>query len=204
MAEEVIAAGEEGRLADIIAALEESIRKTRRYIIGTGIFYLVLIVVFLILVLTVKDPKARGADIGILILVSLGYLGMWISPLRGLRGTKFSISGFFLLLHLPLEDKLEELEDESRWSSPEERLRRAEEMLEHQAAAEKEHRAWPNRLLSLVVITIVDLLIWLVWDNWIMALVNQVIAIIVSQVHMSMGPTSAIKAQKALGGEGSE
>jgi hypothetical protein len=73
-------------------------------------------------------------------------------------------------------------------------LRRAEELLDHQAAAEKEMRAWPNRLLSLAVITIINLLIWLVWDNWVMALINQGIAVVVSQTHISMAPTASLKA----------
>jgi hypothetical protein len=192
--------GEGGKLATILTALRKSADKTRKYFVGTMIFYVVLIAVFIFLVLTVEDTKARGADIGILILVSLGFLGMWISALRGLRGTKITIGGFFNLFRLPLVEQLEELEDEGKWSSPDERLSRAEELLEHQAAAEKEHRAWPNRLLSLSVITIIDLLIWLVWDNWVMALINQGIAMIVSQVHISMGPKSAIEALKTLGG----
>ena len=193
--------GEEGKLETILAALRESAAKTRRYFKGTLIFYVVLITVFAVLVVTVTDPKARGANIGILILVSLGFLGMWISALRGLRGTRITVGSFLNLFRFPLVDQLEQLQDAGRWSSEEERLQRAVELLEHQAAAEKEHRAWPNRLLSLSVITIVDLLIWLVWDNWVMALVNQAIAMTVSQVHISMGPRSSIEALAELKGE---
>jgi len=201
MASEDLVFEEGGRLAKILEALQASVDKTRKYFIGSLIFYIVLIAVFSFLVATVDDPKARGADIGILILVSLGFLGEWISALRGLRGTKITIGGFLNLFRLPLVEQLEELKDEGRWSSQEERLRRAEELLEHQAAAEKEHRAWPNRMLSLSVITIIDLLIWLVWDNWVMALINQGIAMIVSQVHINLGPKSSIEALKALGVE---
>jgi hypothetical protein len=193
--------GEDGKLAAILAALRKSAASTRKYFIFTTIFYLVLIAVFILLVLTVKDTKARGADIGILILVSLGFLGMWISALRGFHGTKISIGGLLNLYRLPLVERLEELEDDSRWSDEGERLQKALELLEHQAAAEKEHRAWPNRALSLSVITIIDILIWLVWDNWVMALINQGIAMVVSQVHISMGPKSSIAALEALKGK---
>jgi hypothetical protein len=193
--------GEGGKLATILAALRKSADKTRKYILYTMIFYIILIAVFTVLVLTVKDTKARGADMGILILVSLGFLGMWISALRGLRGTKITIGGLLNLFRLHLVERLEELEDEGGWSDEDERLRRAMELLEHQAAAEKEHRAWPNRALSLSVITIIDLLIWLVWDNLVMALVNQGIAMVVSQFHISMGPKSSIEALEALRGE---
>ncbi len=194
--------GEGERLNGILVALRRSADRTRKYFTGTMIFYLALIAAFAILVSTVKDPKARGANIGILILVSLGFLGMWISALRGLRGTKITFGGFFNLFRLPLVEKLAELEDEGRWDSAEERLKKAEELLEHQAAAEEEQRAWPNRMLSLSVITIIDLLIWLVWDNWVMAIVNQCIAMVVSQLHISMGPKYAIAALKDLkGGE---
>jgi|GEM_PF-2179461 len=195
---------EGGKLAAILAALRKSLDKTRKYFLGTTIFYVVLIAVFIFLVATVEDDKARGADIGILILVSLGFLGMWISELRGLRGTKFTIAGFLNLYRFPLAQKLAELEDEGRWDSQEERLNKAMEVLEHQAAAEKAHRAWPNRALSLGVITVIDLLIWLVWDNWVMALVNQGIAMVVSMTHISMAPTTSIKALESLGGAGED
>ena len=194
------ASAENGKLAVILTALRKSAESTRRYFIGTTIFYLVLIAVFAFLVATVEDSKARGADTGILILVSLGFLGMWISELRGLRGTKFSVGRLLNLYRLPLVERIEELEDESRWSGEQERLQKAMEVLEKQAAAERAHRAWPNRALSLSVITVIDLIIWLVWDNWLMALINQGIAMLVSQVHISMGPKSSIAALEELEG----
>jgi hypothetical protein len=185
--------GDNEKLDNILDTLQKSVDKTGKYFIGTLIFYIVLIAVFIVLVLMVKDPKARGANIGILILVGLGFLGMWISPLRGLKGSGVGIGGFLNLFHLPLADRLDELKDEGMWSSREERLRHAEELLDHQAAAEKETRAWPNRLLSLAVITIIDLLILLVWDNWLMAIINQCIAMVISQTHITMAPTSSLK-----------
>jgi len=194
-----VAVAEKGeRLEAVLAALRKSLDRTRKYFLGTTVFYLLLIAVFAVLVATVKDEKARGADIGILILVSLGFLGMWISALRGLRGGKLTVTGFLNLYRLPLADKLAELEDESRWSDEGERLQKAMDVLEHQAAAEKEHKAWPNRALSLVVITIIDVLIWLVWDNWLMALINQGIAMIVSMTHISLGPKTSIQALEKL------
>ncbi|MDD3718102.1 MAG: hypothetical protein PHP28_05500 [Actinomycetota bacterium] len=202
MASTETVSGEGAKLAAILAALRKSLDKTRKYFIGTTIFYLVLIAVFAFLVATVEDEKGRGADIGILILVSLGFLGTWISSLRWLRGGKITVAGFLNLYRLPLAEKLAQLEDESRWSGEGERLQEAMEVLERQAAAEEEHRAWPNRALSLVVITIIDLLIWLVWDNWLMALINQGIAMVVSMTHISLGPRSSIQALEALKGEG--
>jgi hypothetical protein len=192
-----IRSGDNERLDNILTALQQSVEKTGKYFVGTLIFYLVLIAVFIMLVLMVEDTKARGANIGILILVSLGFLGMWISPLRGLRGSGVGVGGFLNLFHLPLADRLDELKDAGMWSSPEERLKRAEELLDHQAAAEKETRAWPNRLLSLAVITIIDLLIWLVWDNWAIALINQGIAMLISQTHITMAPTASLKTLKS-------
>jgi hypothetical protein len=183
-----------GKLDDILAVLQKSADKTVRYMTGTLIFYVVLIAAFIVLTVTASKPEARGSNIGILVLVSLAFLGLWISPLRGLKKTGVGIGGFLNLFHLPLKDRIEELKDAGGWSSPEERLRRAEEYLAHQAAAEKEMRAWPNRLLSLVVITVIDLLIWLVADAWLMALINQCIAMVVSQTHITMAPTPSLKA----------
>jgi len=200
MAADDQAAGNAGKLDKILEALQTSYDKTVKYIIGTVIFYVVLIIAFIILTLTAEKGESQGANFGILILVSLGLLGQWISPLRGLKKSGVSIGGFFNLFHLPLKDKLEELKDAGRWSSPEERLRAAEELLKHQADAEKEERAWPNRMLSLVVITVIDLIIWLAWDAWLMALINQGIAMIVSQTHITMAPTASLKAWNSLQG----
>jgi hypothetical protein len=188
-----------GKLDNILATLQKSADKTVRYMTGTLIFYVVLIAVFIVLTVTASKPEARGSNIGILVLVSLAFLGLWISPLRGLKKTGVGIGGFLNLFHLPLKDRIEELKDAGGWSSPEERLRRAEEYLAHQAAAEKEMRAWPNRLLSLVVITVIDLLIWLVADAWLMALINQCIAMVVSQTHITMAPTPSLKALESRG-----
>jgi hypothetical protein len=205
MAAGEVVAVESGKLDLILAALRKSLDKTRKYFVATAIFYLVLIAVFAFLVATVEDEKARGADIGILILVSLGFLGMWISALRGLHGSKITVASFLNLYRFPLAEKLLELEDEGRWGDEGERLRKAVEVLEQQAAAEKEMRAWPNRMLSLVVITVIDILIWVVWGNWVMALVNQGIAMVISMTHISIAPTTSIKALESLkgGGEGS-
>jgi hypothetical protein len=198
MASENSAPGDGGKLDNILATLQESADKIVKYFTGTFVFYVLLIVLFAILVATVKKPEARGADIGILILVGLGYLGMWISPLRGLRSFDVSVGGFFNLFHLPLQDRIGELKDEGKWSNPIDRMRFAEETLDLQAAAEKEMRAWPNRLLSLVVITVVDLLIWLVWHNLLMALINQGIAMVVSQTHITLASTISLKALESL------
>lgn len=107
-----------GKLDSILAALQKSANKTVKYMIGTLIFYVVLIAAFIVLTVTADKPEARGANIGILILVSLGLLGMWISPLRGLKKTGVGIAGFLTLFHLPLKDRIEELKDASRWSGP--------------------------------------------------------------------------------------
>ena len=201
MAEATAAPAGEGKLEAVLAALRKSLAGVRKYLVGSTIFYVALIATFSVLVAVVEEKKARGADIGILILVSLGFLGMWIYSLRGLRGGGFSVSGFLSLYRLPLAGKLEELEDASGWSDEGDRMKRAMEVLEHQAAAEKEHRAWPNRALSLSVITVIDLLIWLVWKNWHMALINQGIAMVVSMTHISLGPKASMRALEELGGE---
>ena len=52
--------------------------------------------------------------------------------------------------------------------------------------------------LSLAVITVIDLVIWLVWHNPVMALVNQVVATVISQVHISLGPRTSMKAREEL------
>ena len=198
MAAENQASGDGGKLDKILAALQTSYNKTVKYLMGTAIFYIVLIIVFAILLTTAEKPEERGANFGILILVSLGFLGMGISLLRGLKGSGVGIGGFFNLFHLPLKEKLGKLKDAGGWSVPDERQRAAEELLEHQAAAEKEMRAWPNRLLSLAVITAIDLIMWLAWDAWLMALINQGIAMVVSQTHITMAPTASLKALASL------
>ncbi|MDY6794954.1 MAG: hypothetical protein SWK76_06705 [Actinomycetota bacterium] len=106
--------------------------------------------------------------------------------MSGLKGTELTFGRFLNLFRLPLAIRLGELEDAGRWDSEDERLHLAEQLLEHQVTAEKEHLAWPNRAPGLTVITVIDLLIWLVWGDWVMALINQAIAMTVSQIHISM------------------
>jgi hypothetical protein len=60
-------------------------------------------------------------------------------------------------------------------------------------------RAWPNRLLSLAGITVIDLLIWLVADAWLVALINQCIAMVISQTHITMAPTASLRALESRG-----
>jgi len=120
----------------------------------------------------------------------LGLLGLWISPLRGLRNADIGALEFLNVFYIPISDRIGELKTDNH----------AERLLKERVEHEKEIRAWPNRLLSIVVITVIDLLIWLVWKLPVMALINQVVAMIISQVHISLAPTSAIKAQEALEG----
>ncbi len=188
--------GSGDRFEASLGVLEESAEKTRLYFIKSMIFYLALIVLIALnLFIIANNSKDRGFSIGVLILLGLGLAGIWISPLRGLRGGGIKLSAFFNLFHLPLQDRLEELKDAGKWSDKSAREKRAEELIEQVAAEQKETRAWPNRTLSLTVVTIIDLLIWLVWKNPVSALINQVIASAISQIIISWAPTTAIKAQ---------
>ncbi len=178
----------------IVKTLRESERKTRNYFTSTLVFYAVVLAALAVLAFTAGEAKARNAYIGFIILSYLGLNGLWISALRGLRGEKLTVGSFLSLYRLPLTGALEELEKNDKLSDPEGRLRRSEELLRRQSEAEKEHRAWPNRALSIAVITAIDLIIWLVWHNPAMAIANQVIATIISQVHISLGPKASMKA----------
>jgi len=194
MAYQGIASVGDVKTQDTIATLGKSIDKTIGYFTGTWIFYMVLISFFIFLVLTPDKPEVRGANTGILILLCLAFLGLWTSPLRGLKGEKVGAGRFLNLFQLPLTDKLNELRDAGNWGSKEERSRYARELLEHQAELEKEARSPKTRLISLIVITVINLLIWLVWKNLTVALINQVIATVVSQVHISLAPSVCLKA----------
>ncbi len=189
---------EKARLEAIVQALRNSLKKTRAYFKGTMVFYIALISLMLVLALKAEASRDRGFYVGVIILLYLGINGMWISPLRGLRGERPGLAGFLNLFRFPLSDRLRELEEERRWEEPADRLCFAEEILERQAEVEKEMRAWPNRMLSLAVITAVDLIIWLVWKNGVMALVNQAIATVVSQVHISLAPRDSMRALSSL------
>lgn len=190
------------RLEDVLAAMRESAKKTMKYFVGSAIFYSVLIAVFAVLLaFFYEEPEDRGFAIGVLILLGLGFLGMWISALRGLRDPEFQWGRFLNLAYLPLPGRLRALEDASLWSGGEERLAAAEETFARRVAEEREMQAWPNRMLSIAVITVIDLLIWLVWDNLLSAVINQVVAMIVSQVHITLAPKSCLKlAQASPGG----
>ncbi|MHB8780681.1 MAG: hypothetical protein ACYC55_04760 [Candidatus Geothermincolia bacterium] len=175
-----------------MAALRTSAGKTARYVRWSAAFYVLLIAVFTALTALATEPEAQGGNLGVLILVSLGFLGLWISPLRGLRGGGLTLARFANVFSLPLAAQLAEL-DEAPEPSEGAKQAAAGELLAHQAEAEREMRAWPNRLLSLAVITAVDLLMWLAWDAGLLALINQCVATVVSQAHISMAPTTSLR-----------
>lgn len=182
----------------VIGILRESEKRTRRYFAGSLIFYGLVIAFLVFLTLTAREASSRNAFIAFIVLSYLGFNGLWISSLRGLRGRKFTADDFLRLFRLPLAAELRKLEDEERWGGEKERERFALEQLEFQAKAEREHLAWPNRILSLSVITVVDLLVWLVWHNPVMALANQVVAMAISQIHINLGPKTSLKAAAEL------
>jgi hypothetical protein len=182
------------RAERIMDALRRSEERTRKYFAGSMVFYAVVIAALSALALTASEPKARNAYIGFIILSYLGFNGLWISALRGLRGTGISVGGFLNLFRFPIALARRELESKEGSMDEEDRMRSALELLRRQAAAEKEHRAWPNRALSLAVITAVDLVVWLVLHNPVMALVNQLIATAVSQTHITIGPKTSLEA----------
>lgn len=182
----------------VIGTLRESERRTKRYFVGSIMFYALVIAFLVFLTLTAREASLRNAFIAFIVLSYLGFNGLWISSLRGLRGRKFSLGDFLRLFRLPLTAELRKLEDEDGWDSEEEREHFALEQLELQAKAENEHLAWPNRILSLSVITAIDLLVWLVWHNPVMALANQVVAMAISQIHINLGPKVSMKAVAEL------
>lgn len=187
------------RLAFMENALEESAAKTYKWLAGSWVFYLLLMAVFLALFLIGETGGDKGFAAMVFVLNFLGFLGLWISPIRGIRGADAKISGILDLFHLPLSDRLAELRADNLAADPGERLQRAEELLREREAQERETRAWPNRLLGIVVITIIDLLVWLVWDEPVLALINQVAAMIINQIQITLAPTAAVKALKSPG-----
>lgn len=189
--EELIGAGEAGnKIAFIVEALQQSVDKSVKWLLGSWVFYVALIFIFVFLALLSKESDFKGFAAMVAVLNFLGLLGLWISPLRGLRNADIGASEFLNVFYIPISDRIGVLKTDND----------AEKLLKERVEHEKEIRAWPNRLLSIGVITVIDLLIWLVWKLPAMALINQVVAMIISQVHISLAPTSAIKAQESLEG----
>ena len=189
--EELIGAGKGGsKMAFMGEALQQSVDKSVKWLLGSWVFYVALIFIFVFLALLSKESDFMGFAAMVALLNFLGLLGLWISPLRGLRNADIGASEFLNVFYIPISDRIGELKTDND----------AERLLKERVEHEKEIRAWPNRLLSIVVITVIDLLIWLVWKLPVMALINQVVAMIISQVHISLAPTSAMKAQESLEG----
>ena len=109
----------------MLGALRTSMEKTRKYFLGSMIFYAVIIAFLAFLALTAREAKARNAYIGFIVLSYLGFNGLWISALRGLKGTRLTPGGFFNLFRFPLAAGIAELENTSGWGSDEERWNRA-------------------------------------------------------------------------------
>jgi len=172
-----------GKMAFVVDALQQSVDKSVKWMLASWVFYVALMAVFVFLALLSSEADFKGFAAMVALLGFLGLLGLWISPLRGLRGADIGIAGFLDVFYIPISDRIGELKTESG----------AIKLLEEREGHEREIRAWPNRLLSIAVITVIDLLIWLIWKLPVMALINQIVGMIVSQVHISLAPTSAIR-----------
>lgn len=170
--------------------LEESAGRTVKWLTAQWIFYMVMMAVFLALTLLGATGNEKGAAGMILILVTLGWLGLFISPLRGLERGDFKPSIFWNLFHLPFSDHVAAI----AVAAPDQQLDLAEQMLRERAKQERETRGVPNRALGIIVISIIDLIIWLVFKMWVLALINQIVGTIINTIVLSMAPTTAIKA----------
>ncbi len=187
------------RLSFIQESLKKSANKCTSWLNGSVIFYLVLMTLFLFYFF-ISEKNAKALAMTVFILVTLGLLGLSISPLRGLGGFKgMTHPKFFNTFYFPLLD-YRPVENVKGLSDAElgKKLHESEELLRERAAQEQEQRAWPNRTLSLVVVTIANLVLWLVFKAPKEALMNQIGGMIVSQAHISLSPNVAIKALKRL------
>lgn len=161
---------------------------------------LAAITVFAILAATAKERGVRGNALVLIILISLGLLAQWVSPLRYLNDiSELRGRAFFSINRDPLQN-LDILEAEPADSEQELQKQLAEitEVLRKRCEREKDLRSLPIRFATLIAIVTANLIIWLVYDEPGLALINAVVGIILTQGGLLISNNAATRACRKL------
>ena len=150
------------------------------------IIYFIMTALFLAIFFVAKDPDVTHFALIVWILTLLGFLGVFISPLTGNVGEGVPKGDALNIGKNPLKPYIG-----TGAASP-----GAEGALRVRAEMEKEAYGIQNRMLAIVITIILNLILWLVFKQWALALLNFVVGIGLTQIQFYTQPTAAMDALK--------
>lgn len=188
------------RFLFIQGALRKAITQYKQSVFVNLVGGLAAIAIFAILAATAKERGAKGNALVLLILISLGFIMQWFSPLRYLND--FSELSGLTLLNIS-RDPLENLDilkvnPADSGQELERQLMEITEVLKKRYEREKALRSFSTRLATVTAIIVANLIIWLVFDEPVRALINAVVGIILTQGGLLISNNAATRAYNKL------
>lgn len=166
-------------------------RQHYRWLRRWSAFYTVLLCALVTVNLLASDPATKHATLIGAVGAGLGILGLFIHLLTGTARKGEYHLGFFNIFDTHLRRHLRgNGEGIPNGAGSEDELRSD---IEARAELERLARHWANRLLSPVVVTALSLFLWLVFDEPLFALFNEVIGLVLTQAQHYTMPSAALE-----------
>ena len=165
-------------------------RQHYRWLKGWSIFYVVLLCVLVTVNLVASDVATKHATLVGAVGAGLGIIGLFIHLLTGTARKGEYHLGFFNIFDTHLKKHLH-----AEGDSPVGTASTDELISDIEARAELERLAghWANRLLAPAVVTGLSLFLWLVFDEPLFALFNEVIGLAITQAQHYTMPSAALE-----------
>lgn len=174
-------------------ALVKDSRQHARWMIFWLLFFCVLTTVLVVGYVTIADEHTRHALLIGFIGSGLGILGIVIHAVTGPPVDSPLDPSSLNIFDSPIEAYLSR-HNEGDINENEEHRSEARELLRARAAQEREARKTVNRMLSIVVFTALSLVLWLVFHEPVLAAINEVAGLIITQTQHYTMPSAAMKA----------
>ena len=172
-----------------------------RWMIAWLIFFCVLTTLLVLFFSITTDEHTRDALLIGFIGSGLGIIGIVIHAVTGPPVESPLDPSSLNIFHMPIERFISEHgEGYPGWD--EEHRAEAKALLLARATQEREARRTVNRLLSIVVVTGLSLALWLAFGEPLLAAVNEVAGLVITQVQHYTMPGAAMKSAGPFEDEG--
>ncbi len=167
---------------DLSKVIAEDYKSQNRWTTSWLIIYFLLTALFLAIFFIAKDTDLKHFALIVWILTLLGFIGVFISPLTGNVGEGVPKGDALNIGKNPLKPFLG-----TGAASP-----GAEAAVHVRAEMEKEAYGIQNRILPIAIAVILNLILWLVFKQWELALFNGAFSLMLTQVQYYTQPTAAM------------
>jgi hypothetical protein len=163
-------------------------------------FFIILTTILVLAFAISTDPHVRDAVLIGFIGSALGIIGIFIHAATGPAGRKLPDAASLRIFDSPIEDFVGRYDERDVCEDGECRAE-AEELVHNRAQQEREARLPVNRLLSIVVVTVLSLILWLVLREPIFAAINEIAGLIITQTQHYTQPNAVMRYAEALDAE---